>query len=408
MAKRAKLTTEDVLDTLDDSLDLSDGEDWEGLDGIREPITAGSDDEFSDLEDHLEEEEEEYVERLEVHVSSEATQHEGIGETTDMHVQVEEHDMEGSVEDSIGGELPSIPLRPRDGNVWSPPTTPPPTHSFTAEIGPTTAIPDNPLAAFLLTFTPSLIASIVRESNRYAQDVMTEERFATWEPITENELRAYLGFSILMAIAHVPALDDYWKRDPVLRYSPVADRITRDRFRDISRYLHFVDNSTIIPHGSPGHDRLGKVRPIIAELCQKFSSLYNPPRELSVDETMIKFQGRSSLKQYMPMKPIKRGIKVWVLADGVSGYFSRLEVYSGKQTNRAETGLGSRVVKSLTTDFHGKYHHVIFDNYFTGYNLLEDLLEVGVYGCGTAQKDRRGFPQQLKNLKLTNRYAYIL
>ena len=70
MAKRAKLTTEDVLDTLDDSSDLSDCEDW---DGIREPITAGSDDEFSDLEDHLEEEEEEYVERLEVHVSSEAT-----------------------------------------------------------------------------------------------------------------------------------------------------------------------------------------------------------------------------------------------------------------------------------------------------------------------------------------------
>ena len=160
---------------------------------------------------------------------------------------------------------------------------------------------------------------------------------------------------------------------------------------------------TIIPHSSPGHDRLGKVRLIIAELCQKFSVLYNPLRELSVDEAMIKFQGRSSLKQYMAMKPIKRGIKVWVLADGVSGYFSRLEVYSVKQTNHVETGLGSRVLKSLTTDFHGKYHHVIFDNYFTGYNLLEDLLEVGVYGCGTARKDRRGFPQQLKNLKLTNR-----
>ena len=43
MAKRAKLTTENVLETLDDSLDLSDCEDWEGLDGIREPITAGSD-----------------------------------------------------------------------------------------------------------------------------------------------------------------------------------------------------------------------------------------------------------------------------------------------------------------------------------------------------------------------------
>ena len=78
-----------------------------------------------------------------------------------MQVQVEEPDMEGSVEgqrDPIEGyerELPSIPLslRPKDGNTWSPPTTPPPTHSFTAQIGPTTDIPDDPLDAFLLTFT---------------------------------------------------------------------------------------------------------------------------------------------------------------------------------------------------------------------------------------------------------------
>ena len=40
---------------------------------------------------------------------------------------------------------------------------------------------------------------------------------------------------------------------------------------------------------------------------------------------MIKFQGRSSLKQYMPMKPIKRGIKVWTLADK-NGFFSGVQV----------------------------------------------------------------------------------
>ena len=232
---------------------------------------------------------------------------------------------------------------------------------------------------------------------------MGEEKYARWEPISELEFQAYLGFSMLMAITHVPALEDYWKRDPVLRFTPIADRISRDRFRDITRYLHFVDNSTLAPRGSPGHDRLGKVRPVLSHLCQRFATMYDPRRELSVDEAMIKFQGRSSLKQYMPMKPVKRGIKVWVLADSVNGYFSRLEVYSGKQPGRVETGLGSRVVKSLTVDFRGKNHLVVFDNFFTGYDLLEDLLEDGVYGCGTARKDRRGFPTQLKNLKMKNR-----
>ena len=63
------------------------------------------------------------------------------------------------------------------------------------------------------------------------------------------------------------------------------------------------------------HDQLGKVQPLINHLSNKFAEVYEPSREVAVDETMIKFQGRSSLKQYMPMKPIKHGIKVWVLGD---------------------------------------------------------------------------------------------
>ena len=117
---------------------------------------------------------------------------------------------------------------------------------------------------------------------------MGEEKYSRWEQINEVELRAYLGFSILMGINHVPALEDYWKRDPVLRFAPIADRISRGRFRDITRYLHFTDNSTLPPRGSPGHDRLGKVRPVLSHLCQRFAALYDPPRELSVDEAMIK------------------------------------------------------------------------------------------------------------------------
>lgn len=34
-------------------------------------------------------------------------------------------------------------------------------------------------------------------------------------------------------------------------------------------------------------------------------------RNLSIDESVIAFKGRSTMKQFMPMKPIKRGFKVW-------------------------------------------------------------------------------------------------
>ena len=56
---------------------------------------------------------------------------------------------------------------------------------------------------------------------------------------------------------------------------------------------------------------------------------------------MVKFQVRSSLKHYMPMKPIKRDIKVWVRADSRNGYFSQFEVYTGKKKGAIEHQLGA-------------------------------------------------------------------
>ena len=95
-------------------------------------------------------------------------------------------------------------------------------------------------------------------------------------------------------------------------------------------------------------------------------------------------------------RPVKKG------GDSTNGYFSRFDVYTGRQENR-QVGLGAHVVKTLTQDLKNKYHHVYFDNYFAGVQLLEDMEEDGIYGCGTARRDRRGFPLTLKNPGLKER-----
>ena len=105
---------------------------------------------------------------------------------------------------------------------------------------------------------------------------------------------------------------------------------------------------------------------------------------------MIKFQGCSSLKQYMPTK---RGVNVWVAADSTNSYFSRFDIYSGKTQGSVEHGLGAKVVKKLTSDFKGKYHRVFFDNFFTSLKLLEDLEADKIYSCSTARRDRTGFSE---------------
>ena len=143
-------------------------------------------------------------------------------------------------------------------------------------------ISESPLEVFELFFTEELQEMLVVESNRYARQVMGEEQYTHWNKITVQELKAYLGFRILMGINHLLSVDDHWSKDSCLHYAPIAEKIPRWRFRKISRYLHFVNNDHLAPRGDPAHDRLGKVRPLIDYLGSRFAALYEPSKNLAV------------------------------------------------------------------------------------------------------------------------------
>ena len=291
---------------------------------------------------------------------------------------------------SVAGLTP-----PRGSVSWSTTLTPIDIAPFTQRVGPTVPIPTSPLEVFRLFFTDDLCSLIVQQSNLYAEQVLGEERYGNWERITVRELHAYFGFMILMGLYPKPALGDYWRRDPLIGYTPISERISRDRFYEIGRYLHFADNTNLPSRGQPGYDRLGKVRVVMEKVLDHFISLYQPNCENSIDEGMIPFQGRSSLKQYMPAKPVKRGIKVWCRADAHNGYLCEFQVYTGRSEG-VQGGLGKRVVYELSQRLQGFKYHIYIDNFFTSVPLLTTLLEKGLYACGTTRHTYKGFPATLK------------
>ena len=135
-------------------------------------------------------------------------------------------------------------------------------NKFTESIGPTETLPSNPLKMFLLFFTEELIRMIVDQSNLFASLSMSEEQYSKWNKISSEELQAYLGFIIIMGLVPLPSIYDYWSTNKVFHYSPIAEKISRDRFLAIHKYLHFVDNSTLSPYDSNNYDKLGRIRPI--------------------------------------------------------------------------------------------------------------------------------------------------
>lgn len=204
-------------------------------------------------------------------------------------------------------------------------------------------MPSTILEVFHLLFTEELLESIADNTNLYAAQCMGEEKYLKWSEVTLEEMKAFFG------LVQLPALSDYWSTSLTFRYTVISEKIPRKRFFDIMQYLHFVDNTKLPKPGETGYTKLGKVQPVVDHLNNRFQHTYNVSREVSIDEAMIPFKGRSSLKQYMPMKPTKRGIKVWGMADANNGFMAKVQVYTGKSTEHTDDGLGARVIKHLTS-----------------------------------------------------------
>ncbi|XP_069992303.1 piggyBac transposable element-derived protein 4-like [Penaeus vannamei] len=138
----------------------------------------------------------------------------------------------------------------------------------------------SPLELFTLLFTDELIDVIVRETNRYHRQRPAPRSSHTkdWVDTSASELRVFIGLRMAMALIPKPEQRSYWSTD-LFYHSPwFPVTMTRDRFDQLSRYLHMADNEESHPD-----DRLWKLRPVIETLQPQFTSVYTHPRRITVD-----------------------------------------------------------------------------------------------------------------------------
>ena len=145
------------------------------------------------------------------------------------------------------------------------------------------------------------------------------------------------------------------------------------RFQQILRYLHVCNpyleeiHISRVKAGVEDRDKLFKVRPFLSALHTTWQSLYTLGQQITVDEMMIPWKGKSGWKQYMKSKPVKFGAKVWSLADSVSSYVWSFSVNTGKNSEidvlQKDHGLSTAVVMKLSQNLWNKGYHVYTDNF---------------------------------------------
>ena len=172
----------------------------------------------------------------------------------------------------------------------------------------------------------------------------------SWYATTCEEMRAFVALNIWFGIKSLPETRLYWSKNAVLGVPEVQKIMPRNHFEKIRQYLHLNNWENMLWREHPNHDKLFKVRPLLDVLPVKFREEYRPSKFVSVDEGMVKYKGRFGFKQYMPMKPIKSGIKVWFLSNSMNGYVCCMHVYTGKKDGgQPKYGLGHRVVSDLVS-----------------------------------------------------------
>ena len=196
-----------------------------------------------------------------------------------------------------------------------------------------------------------------------------------------------------MAYHKLPSIKHYWMQSNDMGVQCIQQAMTRDRFLFILGKLHLNDNNGRSPDNM---DKLWKIRPLVEGLNQVFKENKLPMEHLSIDESMIRFKGRCSFKQYNPMKPIKREYKLWCVADNC-GYAYKFEIYIGKNGDSTsdsfkDLGLGGQVVWQLAESLKGKWHRLFFDNYFSSVPLMELLQVNHIFACATIRPTRKDVP----------------
>ena len=257
----------------------------------------------------------------------------------------------------------------------------------------------NPIDCFFLFLTSEFYDELLTQSNLYAeQQRAAKNDNSPWIPISKEELVAFIGVNIAMGVVSLPNINEYWSSNPIISHPWFRAVFSRDRFFQILRYIHVADNSKALSRTDPNYDKLWKVRYMLNSLSQRCLELYDPHPQLSVDESMIGTKCRLSFIQYLPKKPVKWGIKVWICSDAVNGYIYTFSIYCGaNSTDHAHPkGLAYDVVFKLLEPCLHKGYSVYTDNYYSSPVLFEDLLAAGTTATGTIRTNRKHFPKILK------------
>jgi len=249
--------------------------------------------------------------------------------------------------------------------------------------------------SFLKIFCPEAMDFCIYETNQYAhQQKMTANhitrRMKAYKDLDEADFMRFLAVRIIMGIDRKPSQKHYWTRNEMLTSTILPKLLTSDRYFEILQNLHFCDQA------EESEDHLFKLRGIWSICTSQFAKMIVPGPNISIDESLVLYEGRLIFKQLIPSKRSRFGMKIFLIVDESTGFILNMIIYTGQghplKFNPKDLGYGGAVALELLTPYLQQHRTVYMDNYFTGPILARHLLTEKTYLCGTLRKNRKYTP----------------
>jgi hypothetical protein len=277
----------------------------------------------------------------------------------------------------------------------------------------------DPFSLFIKFLGEESITAIVVATNTYAAYLSRpRQQFAReWVLLTRGELLTWLGLLFYMGNHTMKRRHEYWS----VSNSIIGEFMGQNRWEQIHRYLTFQpDFDAAYGSGSSFFNKIEPISSIIKASCRQAAL---PSSWLTVDESMVAFQGRSFHTVKIQGKPISEGYKVWVLScrggyiidwlwhsrsDGPEGH----RVDMNRQYSQpvpllpiplAKTyGVVIRLMERLIAHLPHQNWVLFLDNLFLTVDLAHVLIQMGVGVMGTTRKSHSSIPVELADIKSLN------
>lgn len=299
--------------------------------------------------------------------------------------RLESTDDEGSDDDFTLPARPVTPDRPSAADKWREsrefiplPAAPPP------EVDATDGIQRlNPLDAFFRYVPEDVIDSIALATS---QKILAATGRATI--VTSTIMKQFFALNIMMSYHGYPRIRMYWAQKT--KIPKISETMTRNMFFLIRNNLCTRDYNQVTNEEKQSN-RFWKVAPLLKSVRQ--ACLENPRgAEVSMDEQMIPFHGKTGARQFVKNKPNPVGLKNFVCTspDGLPLDFF---IYEGKGDSvieidpKLKMDIGGKVILKLSQTL-PEGCSIFMDRYFSSVTLLDQLFAQGFHASGTLQKNR--------------------